>query len=152
MIASEFRSQATPPKTVMSAAGRAISVLYHSLSWVTWVDKPAKIWGHLSEISVFRSSETTTFVNTCRRMGTNACENLRPPLPSGRGRARADSVSAWPYVSPDKERYLECKQRIHITGHSVWSTAIIRSSFIRPPYTSILERAVSISRRSAGVS
>ena len=24
-------------------------------------------------------------------MGTNACENLRPPLPSGRGRARADS-------------------------------------------------------------
>src|ERR1700736_2013136 len=39
-----------------------------------------------------------------------------------------------------------------ITGHSVWSTAIIRSSFIRPPCTSILERAVSISRRSAGVS
>src|SRR5258708_11748863 len=39
-----------------------------------------------------------------------------------------------------------------ITGHSVWSTAFIRSSFIRPPYTSILERAVSISRRSAGVS
>jgi hypothetical protein len=39
-----------------------------------------------------------------------------------------------------------------ITGHSVWSTAFIRSSFIRPPYTSIAERAVSILRRSAGVS
>ena len=39
-----------------------------------------------------------------------------------------------------------------ITGHTVWSTAFIRSSFIRPPCTSILERAVSISRRSAGVS
>src|SRR5882757_3404439 len=39
-----------------------------------------------------------------------------------------------------------------ITGHAVWSTTFIRSSFIRPPYTSILERAVSISRRSAGVS
>src|SRR6267143_5200378 len=38
------------------------------------------------------------------------------------------------------------------TSHSVWSTTFIRSSFIRPPYTSILERAVSISRRSAGVS
>ena len=34
-------------------------------------------------------------------MGTSACENLRPPPPSGRGRAGADSVSAWPYVSPD---------------------------------------------------
>src|SRR5882762_7490778 len=34
----------------------------------------------------------------------------------------------------------------------VWSTTFIRSSFIRPPCTSILERAVSISRRSAGVS
>ena len=39
-----------------------------------------------------------------------------------------------------------------MTGHSVWSTAFIRSSFIRPPCTSMLERAVSISRRSAGVS
>ena len=38
------------------------------------------------------------------------------------------------------------------TSHSVWSTTFIRSSFIRPPCTSILERAVSISRRSAGVS
>src|SRR6266481_9599033 len=38
------------------------------------------------------------------------------------------------------------------TVHAVWSTTFIRSSFIRPPYTSILERAVSISRRSAGVS
>jgi hypothetical protein len=25
-------------------------------------------------------------------MRTNACENLRPPLPSGSGRARADSL------------------------------------------------------------
>src|SRR6266853_3185543 len=32
-----------------------------------------------------------------------------------------------------------------ITGHTVWSTSFIRSSFIRPPCTSILERAVSIS-------
>ena len=38
------------------------------------------------------------------------------------------------------------------TGHAVWSTTFIRSSFIRPPCTSILERPVSISRRSAGVS
>src|SRR5580692_6727031 len=39
-----------------------------------------------------------------------------------------------------------------LSGHAVWSTAFIRSSFIRPPCTRILERAVSISRRSADVS
>ncbi len=51
-------------------------------------------------------------------------------------------------TSPSSERTYDHA----ITGHSVWSTAFIRSSFIRPPCTSMLERAVSISRRSAGVS
>jgi nicotinate dehydrogenase subunit B len=41
---------------------------------------------------------------------------------------------------------------VRVAGHSVWSTAFIRSSFIRPPCTSMLERAVSISRSSVGVS
>jgi hypothetical protein len=104
--------------------------------------------------------------------GTRSLTTIRlersPPPPSGRGRARADSVSAWPYVSiQTKERYLGCKRKIHnavndrigleqsksavlnnlaspssqrtyhaITGHSVWSTTFIRSSFIRPPCTS----------------
>jgi hypothetical protein len=37
-------------------------------------------------------------------------------------------------------------------SHAVWSTTFICSSFIRPPCTLILETAMSISRRSAGVS
>src|ERR1700733_7860684 len=65
---------------------------------------------------------------------TNTCENLPAPL---------------------QYKAVGELEQIHdhaMIGHSVWSTAIIRSSFILPPYTSILERAVSISRRSAGVS
>jgi len=45
-----------------------VNVLYHSL--LGW-QASSMFWGHLSEMLLYRASEATTFVNTCRLPSTN---------------------------------------------------------------------------------
>jgi hypothetical protein len=57
-----------------------------------------------------RQKVTDWITPAMRLMGTNACENLRPPLPSGRGELEQIHFLLGDMSVQTTERYLGCKQ------------------------------------------
>ena len=49
-----------------------------------------------------------------RLTGTNACENLRPPAPSGRGELEQIQFLLGHMSVQTTERYLGCKQKLRV--------------------------------------
>jgi hypothetical protein len=54
------------------------------------------------------------------------------------------SVAGYTCINGGRLERLRKDLTIVMTGHPVWSTIFICSSFIRPPWTSIVEKALSI--------
>jgi hypothetical protein len=62
---------------------------------------------------IIGTSRRTGFVDTGRLMGTNACENLRSPPPSGGGELEQIQLLLGHRSVQTTERFLGCKQRVH---------------------------------------